>query len=139
MPEPRTILFDEMRVGMNAAFEEIVSEELVDRFAALSGDYNPLHMDATYAAQTPLHDRIPHGMIAGAFCSRLIGMHLPGLHSLYLTQSLTFHRPLPFGKVTVRGEVSSVHASTRMVGIALSITDGKNLLVKGDALVKMLL
>jgi len=138
MPKPHAIAFADIRAGMSAEFTETITPAMVERFARLSGDFNPLHMDEAYASGTPVGARIPHGMLAGALCSRLVGMYLPGLHSLYLSQNLTFHRPLPWGRVVVRGEVTAVHVSTRTVGIAVSVTDGKDMLVKGEALVKML-
>lgn len=138
-PEPIARHFADIEVGETASFEETVTADMVERFANFSGDHNPLHIDEAYASETMFHHRIPHGMIAGAFFSRLIGMHIPGLYSAYLSQTLTFHHPLPLGGVIIKGTVLEKSESTRTVLIATSVTDqaGK-IFIKGEARVALL-
>ena len=57
--------FAEIKIGDRAAFKVIVSKNMVDQFAAFSGDTNPLHMDEEYAATTSFKRRVAHGMIGG--------------------------------------------------------------------------
>ena len=59
----------------------------MEAFAALSGDYNPLHMDSGYARRTHLGRRVVHGMLVASYVSTLIGMQLPGAGSLWMQQS----------------------------------------------------
>src|SRR5262245_60653032 len=101
-----TKTFSEVNVGERAEFEILIDETLVDAFAALSGDTNPLHTDDAYATGTPFGRRLPHGMLAGALFSRFVGVHLPGRYSLYLSQTLLFKKPLSFGTtIIVSGEI----------------------------------
>lgn len=70
------------------------SQDQVQAFAKVSGDHNPLHLDAEYAATTPFKRPIVHGLLTGSMLSRLIGMEFPGPGTVYLSQSLNFRRPM---------------------------------------------
>ena len=133
--------FAEIREGDTAKFEVIVDEALVQKFADLSGDNNPLHMDAEFAARTPVGERVAHGMLGGALLSRLVGMHLPGTHSLYLSQSLFFRRPIRIGTtITVSGTVAQKIDPVKTLRMSTVITDSKTgeVLTDGKAMVKVL-
>lgn len=86
-------------VGDAAELELLLSHRLVRRYSYLSGDRNPIHIDADYAAQTRFGRPIAHGMLIGAYISALIANELPGPGSIYLGQSLTFIRPAYVGEV----------------------------------------
>lgn len=109
-------------VGDRAAFRATISPVMVEAFAELSGDRNPLHVDAAYAAGTSFGEPIAHGMIAGALISRLIGMHLPGERALYRSQSLCFLRPILLGtEVEVRGEVIAVEPELALIRVRTEV------------------
>lgn len=138
--DPRELTFDAIQVGDHASFDVVVTKELVDSFAKLSGDNNPLHMDDAYAAQTSFRERVAHGMIVGAFFSRLVGMHLPGKYALYLSQTLRFHTPVAVGTtLVIVGTVTHKTDAARTVAIRLSAEGpDKKLMVSGEALVQLL-
>ena len=126
----------EWAAGDQASFDTVIDRELIDRFADLSGDHNPLHMNEEYARRTPFGTRIAHGMIAGALFSRLIGEHLPGERALYRSQDLRFLSPLlPGTQVRVRGEVKSYDASLSLLTVKTTVTgiDGAPVFVEGTA------
>lgn len=128
-------------VGERAQFEINITEKLVDEFAKVSGDYNPLHTDEAYAKNSPLGGRIAHGMIAGALFSRLLGMYLPGEKCLYLSQSLFFRKPIRIGtEVIVLGEVQHKTDSLQALTIRTCVSNKQTseALVDGEAIVKML-
>ncbi len=134
--------FAEIHEGDTAQFEVAITDALVQTFSDLSGDSNPLHMDAVYAQETSLKKRVAHGMLGGAFLSRLVGMQLPGKHSLYLSQSLLFKKPVHLGTtVVVSGTVIQKIESMSTVKIATIIRDTATgeILTDGEALVKVLL
>ncbi|MCL7461180.1 MaoC family dehydratase [Pseudomonas sp. NW5] len=91
------IPYDELQIGQCASIERTVSERDVQLFAEVSGDRNPVHLDAEYAAGTPFKERIAHGMLTGALISAAIAGHLPGPGSVYLGQNLRFLRPVKLG------------------------------------------
>ena len=108
---------------------------MVEKFAKLSGDYNPYHMDESYAEKTKFKKRICHGMLLASLFSRLTGMYLPGKGSLFFSQSLNFISPaFIYDKVTVEGEIVKISRSTGMVTIKTIIKKENNIrLITGDA------
>jgi 3-hydroxybutyryl-CoA dehydratase len=49
-----------------------LSQEKIDRYARASGDFNPIHVDAAFAAQTPFGGTIAHGMLLLAYLSEML-------------------------------------------------------------------
>jgi len=64
------------------------------KFAEVSGDDNPLHLDPDFAAQTIFKKPILHGFLGGSVFSKIIGTQFPGYGSIYLKQSMEFLRPM---------------------------------------------
>ena len=132
--------YEEISVGQKASFVVLITEELIASFAQLSGDKSPLHVDPEYAATTGFGRPVAHGMIAGALFSRLVGMELPGKYCVYLSQQLTFHRPMFAGdEVVVSGEITNKSDAVHTVMIATAVhKEGSGeLLVDGRALVRV--
>lgn len=133
--------YAEIVIGDKAEFEIPITTSLVDQFANLSGDQNPLHVDEVFAEKTSFGERIAHGMLAGAFFSRLIGMHLPGTHSLYLSQSLFFRKPMRIGiTVMISGEVRHKGDALQILTMAMQVRDKNTgeVLTDGEAIVQIL-
>lgn len=135
MNNPKDYSFEELTVGLRESFELIVTESLVNEFANLSGDFNPIHVDSTFAEATKFHKKICHGMLLASFFSRLVGMHLPGKHALYFSQTLNFLEPCYFGdNIKVEGELLDKSHATRILTIKTSIfNDSQKCLVEGIA------
>lgn len=132
--------YEDVSVGAAASFEVCMTTDLIDAFARLSGDHNPLHTDETFAQHTTFGSRVGHGMIVGAWFSRLVGMHLPGRHALYLSQTLTFHAPmLPGTVLCIRGDVTQKVDALRVLKIRTTATASADgvLHVSGEALVRV--
>lgn len=103
---PVDLEFGQIKIGDRASFRHTITEQDIKQFAALSGDFNPLHMDERYAAATSFGRPIAHGMFLACLFSRLLGMYLPGRRCLYLSQSLDFVQPVHVGEeVEVVAEV----------------------------------
>lgn len=81
-------------VGQTATLTHAFSQADVEAYAALSGDNNPVHVDAEYAAGTRFGRRIVHGMLAASLFSTILGTLLPGKGALYLGQELRFKKPI---------------------------------------------
>src|SRR6187431_194110 len=77
-------------------YSEVFSytQEQVIAFAELSGDKNPLHLDAAYAATTMFKKPIIHGILGASIMSKILGMHFPGEGTVYLRQEIDFKRPM---------------------------------------------
>lgn len=87
--------------GDSYTFQREITPEMVETFAELSGDYNPIHMDNTYCIQHGLESRIVHGMLVLSLVSAMIGMHLPGEGTVWLSQSFDFISPARIGDVLI--------------------------------------
>ena len=70
------------------------SQEEVNRFAEATGDKNPVHLDAAYAAKTMFKRPIMHGMLSASLFSKVFGTLFPGEGTIYLKQTLNFLRPM---------------------------------------------
>ena len=88
----------QLQVGDKAELRKTFVEEDVAEFARVSGDSNPAHMDENYAKTTQFKTRIVHGMLAGSLFSALLGTDLPGVGTIYTSQTLKFTRPVHFGE-----------------------------------------
>ena len=111
--------FDELSIGQRAEYTKPVEERDIQLFAAVSGDVNPLHLDAEYAATTDFGERIAHGMLTGAFISAALALSLPGPGTVYLGQSLRFRRPVKIGDtITVQLEVTEKRDDKGFVTLA---------------------
>lgn len=98
--------YSALEVGQTASFEKTVEERDIQLFAAMSGDRNPVHLDAEFAAGTPFKERIAHGMFSGALISAAVACTLPGPGTIYVGQTMQFTRPVKLGDtLTVRLEI----------------------------------
>ena len=87
-----------IEVGATASFEKTVTPDDIVKYAQASGDANPLHSDAAYAARTRFKQPIAHGMLAAGLISAALGTQLaPDSVVIYLSQSLRFRAPVSAG------------------------------------------
>jgi acyl dehydratase len=81
-------------VGSSFDHQFRFTQEQVIQFAELTGDNNPLHLDAGYAATTSFKRPIIHGMLGATVFTKVLGTEFPGFGSVYLKQTLEFLRPM---------------------------------------------
>ncbi|MFN2512395.1 MAG: SDR family oxidoreductase [Pyrinomonadaceae bacterium] len=99
---------EELRPGLKVTYEREVTEEDIVSFARLTGDHNPLHVDADYAKEGNYQGRIVHGAFQVGLASALLGMHLPGKNVLLGSISSRFPSPLYFPtRAKISGEITS--------------------------------
>lgn len=127
--------FEELKVGQTAVISETITDTHIARFADLSGDRNPLHLDDAWAAKTRFGGRIAHGAFTGALVSRVLGMELPGTGSVYLSQSLRFVAPVrPGDTVTARAEVIELDAKRNRVKLRTTCSNQRDeVIADGEA------
>jgi 3-hydroxybutyryl-CoA dehydratase len=125
-------------IGAQAKRVHMTTEAHILRFADISGDHNPVHLDAEYAARSPFGERIAHGFLTGAYISALIGMELPGPGSIYLGQTLKFLAPVYIGDtITVVVEVTGLREEKRLITLRTDCTNQKGIVVlTGEAVIK---
>ena len=126
--------FDEIEIGLTKQFQITITESMIDDFAKISGDYNPLHMDKKFAQSRDFKNRVCHGMLLGSLFSRLIGMYVPGKYGLYFSQTLNFVNPtIVDDTVTVTGKVISKSESAKIIELKTTIKNSSHVLVDGKA------
>jgi len=127
---PMSYSFEELFEGQEAEFQVAVTEADLDCFAELSGDISGIHVSRDCATAKGFPDRVAHGMLAGAFVSRFIGVELPGNNGLLQTMQLKFHRPFfPGDTLVVRGRIREKHESVRAVTIEVKVLRDEAVLV----------
>lgn len=135
MEEKHGYFLEDMEVGMTAIYAKTVTEADIVLFAGISGDTNPIHLDAHFAEQTMFKGRIAHGMLSASFISTVIGTRLPGPGCIYLSQSLKFRAPVKAGDtVTARVTVKHVNADNKRVKVDTVCTVGETVVIDGEAL-----
>jgi 3-hydroxybutyryl-CoA dehydratase len=97
--ERKTYFFEDLQLGMEADVQKLVTEADIVSFAEVSGDKNPVHLDADYAARTMFKERIAHGMLTASYISAVFGMEMPGPGAIYVSQTLNFKAPVRIGDV----------------------------------------
>ncbi|HET8944152.1 MAG TPA: MaoC family dehydratase [Dehalococcoidia bacterium] len=126
------------RVGDRAEFEKTVTAEDIEAFAQVTGDTNPLHRDAAYAARTRFKEPIAHGMLGAGYISAVLGTKLaPSCCAVYVSQSLRFLRPVKIGD-TIRAvaQVKGIEPEKRMYTIETDcFNQNGEPVVKGEAVV----
>ncbi len=95
------VFFEDLSVSQEASLSKTVTEADIAAFAEISGDKNPVHLDAQYAAGTMFKERIAHGMLSAAYISAVFGMKLPGPGAIYISQTLNFKAPVKIGDTVV--------------------------------------
>jgi len=133
----RNRTFDDIAIGEQASIERTLTAADIQLFAALSGDVNPNHIDAEFAAATRFHGVIAHGMWGAALISAVLGTRLPGPGTVYAGQTLKFHAPVRVGDtlvttVTVKARDAATHRVT--LDCRCVNQDGKTV-ISGEALV----
>lgn len=130
----------ELKIGDKFSNERLVTDELIRKFAEVSGDYNPIHLDEEVAKTTRFGRRIAHGMLSGAFISAVLGFELTERRIVYLSQSLRFTSPVFIGDtVTTTGTVKNIREDKPIVTLDTVCTNQNGeTLVTGEAVVMIL-
>ncbi len=130
------LFLEDLSVGQSAQLVRTVGEADIVAFAQVTGDTNPVHLDADYAATTAFGERIAHGMLSAGYISAVLGTTLPGPGAVYLSQSLTFKRPVKIGaEVTARVTVTAIDEAKGRVTLDTACLVGGKAVVGGEAVV----
>ena len=136
--EISNLTFDEINIGDTTTYTRNITSNEIEGFAAVSGDYNPIHLDPDYAAASDFGQQIAHGMLTGAIISAAIAMQLPGPGTVYLSQKIRFRAPVFLGDtLTVTLTVVEKHAKRPWVTLECDVTNQNKLTVAtGEAQVE---
>ncbi len=136
IPQTGTIWIDEIETGMSRSMVRTIGMREIEAFAAVSGDFNPVHLDEDYAQETVFEGRIAHGMLTASMISAVIGEHLPGHGTVYLGQTLRFRSPVrPGERVEATVAVREIDHARRRVTLDCACRVGDRVVLEGEALV----
>jgi len=132
----KEISSQQIKIGHTARTSKQITQIDLTLYAAITGDFNPVHFDPVYSAQTRFKGPIAHGMIAAGLVSGLIGMKLPGPGTIYLKQILDFLVPVKINDViTACVEVVTLLEKNRVRLKTTCINQDGVMVLEGEALV----
>ncbi|MBU3598259.1 SDR family oxidoreductase [Polynucleobacter bastaniensis] len=140
LPEFLSDDINKFEVGKACVLKHLITQEDIDAFANLTGDFNPVHLDKNFAKRTQFGRPVVHGMLTSSYISTMIGMLLPGPGALWLSQTLEFMAPAFVGdEIVVNAVVKQISTASRILVLDITITNqlGNNI-VSGQAKVKLL-
>lgn len=130
--------FEDLALGQTASFSKTITEADILLFAAVSGDTNPVHIDAEAAAASMFKQRIAHGMLSASLISTVLGTRLPGPGTIYLAQNLKFRAPVTIGQtVTAKVEVTALDPAKKRATLSTTCTVAGKPVVEGEATVML--
>ena len=132
--------YSEITIGESAEFTRTITEEDIDKFAELSGDHNPIHVNEEYARKTFFKGRIAHGALTTAFFSRIIAMDLLGPGTILISNDFHFKKAVRINE-TITARVEVIKKDDVKERIALKATcenQNQELVVEGEVLVMLM-
>ena len=127
----------DITVGQKAYRELTVTEQMVQAYAEISGDYNPLHFDPAFTSRTRFEKLIAQGGITTGLLHALVAMDMPGPGTVFMSQKWSFTGPVFIGD-TIHAEatVTSVHESKPIAEIDFVVRNQEgNEVLQGQATV----
>lgn len=130
----------DIKIGDSFSTTREVTDEVIRKFADVSGDHNPIHLDDEFAAKTRFGRRIAHGMLSGAFISAVLGSEFRERKIVYLSQTMRFVAPTFLGDtITATGTVTGIRQEKGIVTLETVCTNQHGeVTVKGEAIVMIL-
>ena len=132
------LAYSDIKIGDGASFAKTITEADVMLYAGLSGDFNPIHIDAEYARESLFKERVAHGMLVSGLISAVLGTRLPGPNSIYLGQDLKFTAPVKIGDtVTAVVTVTEKRDDKRIIKLRTTVSNQRGeTVIDGGAVVK---
>ena len=124
-----------LHVGQKATRSLTFTEAHVKSFAELSGDYNPLHFDEEFAAQTKFGRLVVQGGLTTGLLHALVAMDMPGPGTVFLSQNWKFTAPVFIGDtITATAEILSIHKTKPVTQLKIAVTRQDNeVVLEGEA------
>jgi len=107
---------EDLSVGMSSTTTALITAEMIDTFADITGDHNPIHVDEEYAKTTQFGGRIAHGALSASFISAILGNQLPGPGAVFVELNLRFRKPAMIGdEILAVAEIVEINERTGRV------------------------
>ena len=125
---------DNFKVGDFAEISKTMNLTMVNSFASISEDFNPLHLDPEYAAKSRYKKQIIHGMMACSLFSGLFGTQLPGEGCVYKSQNIRFKRAIFVGDtVTAKVEVVAINKEKKVIKFKTICLVKEKIMIDGES------
>ncbi|HZX20199.1 MAG TPA: MaoC family dehydratase [archaeon] len=128
-----------LSIGQSAELTKKISQKDIERFAEISGDKNPIHLDDEYAKNSIFGKKVAHGLLAVSMISTILGTKLPGPGSIYLKQEVKFLKPVfPGDTITAKVTVTKKFEEKKRVELSTSCSNQNNeTVLDGTSLVQV--
>lgn len=127
----------EIYIGQKAQASRQFSKEIVQAYANLTGDFNPVHFDENYAKNTIFKKPIVHGPLVLTLVTTLFANELPGSGSVYLSHDLKFLLPVYYDEIiTAIVEVIDVNQHNHIVLKTVCLNQKDEVVISGIAKIK---
>jgi 3-hydroxybutyryl-CoA dehydratase len=129
-----------IKIGDTFSTTREVTDEVVRKFAEVSGDFNPLHLDEEFAKTTRFGRRVAHGMLGASYISAVLGNEFHGKTVIYLSQALKFTAPVYIGDtVTATATITAIREDKNIVTLATNCTNQNGeTLITGESVAMVL-
>ncbi|MFQ5913143.1 MAG: MaoC family dehydratase [Nitrospinota bacterium] len=112
-----------LSVGQKTTRSITLTADHVRTFAALTGDYNPIHFDESFAAKTKFGRLVVQGGLTTGLLHALVAMDMPGPGTVFLSQNWKFTAPVFIGDtITAEAEIISIHETKPVTQLGIKIT-----------------
>ena len=125
----------EIFVGQKATRTITLTADHVKAYAAISGDYNPLHFDESFVAKTKFKKLVVQGGLTTGLLHALVAMDMPGPGTVFLSQNWKFTAPVFIGDtITAEGEIMSKHETKPVTQLRIRVTrQNDEIVLEGEA------
>jgi len=119
--------FSDIYVGLEESFVTTIDDSMMKNFLDISGDNNPLHVNADYAKDKGFSDKVVYGLLTSSFYSTLVGVYLPGKYCLLQGLNIQFSKPVFCGDtLKIIGKVSYINEAYKQIEIKARILNQKD-------------
>ena len=124
-----------LSIGQKATRSLTLTEDHVRKFASITGDYNPLHFEPSFAAGTRFKKLVVQGGLTTGLLHALVAMDMPGPGTVFLSQNWKFTAPVFIGDtITAEAEILSIHETKPVTQLKVRVTREKNeTVLEGEA------
>lgn len=120
----------EYTIGDSYSRSKTFTDDDIKRFADVTGDHNPVHLDEDYAATTMFGRRIAHGMLTASLISAVLANDFPGNGTIYLGQELKFKKPVFINDtITCTVTLTAINAERRILTLETVCTNQDEVVV----------
>jgi 3-hydroxybutyryl-CoA dehydratase len=121
--------YDDIKVGESKSFSKTITEADVFAFCGITGDFNPMHVDEVFAAQTRFKGRIAHGMLVAGLVDQTL-TEIVGQGGIHVSEQVFFKAPVKLGDtITVLSEITEKIEEKRRIIITSTWTNQDGIIV----------